>query len=355
MWDPDDLSSAKTTQKITNMKCDVITSDKLNENFDDLKTSGSKHMGIIPGLMDVKGSANYQKKKKGDSRQSSVRVKVKFDTMSKSLTMNHLTEGKIPHLELAKTGFNNMATHFVVEIQYWAEATFIFSKKIEKEENESEVKSQLNACGAKLKQLFQPVDIECDGSIMKTANSNTANIECYFTCNFQLPKDCTVPETFEEAIKFAKKLTQSFSQPMEGVPYRVYLHSLKTLPGITDNDQVPIIHQEVSDWLASRCDQLKKDYISLEEKANKLLSDRLVAEKLIPFRKKIEDFKTYLDYFRGELETELKKWFTGIRSGHKDEAALMRLLDRIVDDDEFTYNPSRLEKWLNDVVYMYIS
>ncbi len=72
---------------------------------------------------------------------------------------------------------NNMATHVVTEIQYGAEFTFTFSKRIENEDGESTVNGQLNDCGEKMVQLLNDLANMGNGDFPNTAIDDGADIE----------------------------------------------------------------------------------------------------------------------------------------------------------------------------------
>jgi hypothetical protein len=94
-------------------------------------------------MIKLSGSANYLDKTKSTSRQSSVHVKLKCRTAVKELLMEHLDESNLRYPQIQRSGRIGSATHIVTQIQYGAEATLRFTKKLSETENEQEVNGQL--------------------------------------------------------------------------------------------------------------------------------------------------------------------------------------------------------------------
>jgi hypothetical protein len=92
--------------------------------------SASVKLSIISGLIELGGgSASYLKKQKNTRGECSVQVKCFYKTGYKEMSMDQLTQ--ISYLDVARTGHNNRATHFVMKIQYGAGAIFTFKKQFQ--------------------------------------------------------------------------------------------------------------------------------------------------------------------------------------------------------------------------------
>lgn len=315
-----------------------------------MELTGSLQISILSGLIGLKGSANFLNKQKTTHRESSIHVRCQHRTVAKTLSMHHLGEGKIPHLEVARTGANNSATHVVTEIQYGAEATFTFRKRINEMEDRQLINGVLNACGNKLvKVLLGALNGQGSGGSENMESDNHSDVECQFEGDFKLPDDLPTPTNYEEAIKFARQFSHVLARSMVkeknkeplGVPCSVFLYPLILLPGV---DSAPVLVQEISEITASMCVRLVEDYEDLEEEVADLLNDSLV-ENLRPLRKKLEIFQQYFSAFRANLKIRLKSMLVDIRSGRDEISSLEQLLNKL-RADHFFLNPDRINLWL---------
>jgi hypothetical protein len=94
-------------------------------------------------MVKLSGSANYLDKTKSIGRQSSVLVKLKRRTAVKELLMEQLAERNMPYRDIQRSGMIGSASHIVTQIQYGAEATFTFTKKLSETEDKQEVNGEL--------------------------------------------------------------------------------------------------------------------------------------------------------------------------------------------------------------------
>jgi hypothetical protein len=102
----------------------------LSETLNGFDMSASVKLSIISGLIELGGgSASYLKKQKNTRGECSVQVKCFYKTGYKEMSMDQLTQ--ISYLDVARTGHNNRATHFVMKIQYGAGAIFTFKKQFQ--------------------------------------------------------------------------------------------------------------------------------------------------------------------------------------------------------------------------------
>lgn len=330
----------------------LVASDKLSEKLEKLELNGSLQLSIIFGLIKLTGSASFLNEKKNTHRESSIHVRCHHGTLVKSLTMDHLGKDKITHLALAKSGANNLATHVVTQIQYGANATFTFRKRINQREDKKSTKGQLELCGNDLIKVLGG-SVAGQGGNVDLVIDNDTGIECQFEGDFKIPPDFNTPTTYEEAIKFAGRFNHVLSQSITkdtadgneplGLPCIVTLYPLVKLPGAED---APFLKNQINDILASQWVRLLEAYEEIEEKIEDLLGDSL-GSKIRPFRKKLERFREQFTSFRTDLLLKLKEVLVKIRSGEHDAAFLQQFLDR-TRDEQFFFHPNRISSWLEE-------
>lgn len=355
LWNKPELASPHLNVTRQNRTSYVlVASDKLSEKLEKLELNGSLQLSIIFGLIKLTGSASFLNEKKNTHRESSIHVRCHHGTLVKSLTMDHLGKDKITHLALAKSGAHNLATHVVTQIQYGANATFTFRKRINQREDKKSTKGKLELCGNVLiKVLGGSVAGQGDGGSVDLDIDNDTGIECQFEGDFKIPPDFNTPTTYEEAIKFAGRFNHVLSQSITkdtavgneplGLPCIVTLYPLVKLPGAED---APFLKNQINDILASQCVRLLEAYEEIEEKIEDLLGDSLGSE-IRPFRKKLERFRERFTSFRTDLLLNFKEVLVKIRSGEHDVAFLQQFLDR-TRDEQFVFHPNRISSWLGE-------
>ncbi|XP_057379369.1 LOW QUALITY PROTEIN: neoverrucotoxin subunit alpha-like [Daphnia carinata] len=354
LWDRSELEARYLNVICQNRTSFVlIASDKLSEKLQKLKVNGALQLSILYGLIKLNGSASFLNEKKKTHRESSIHVRCHHGTLVKSLTMHHLGEGKITHLDVAKSGANNLATHVVTQIQYGADATFTFRKRINQSEDKQSANGMLEICGNALIQVLgRSLGGQCEGEKVDLDSGNETGIECKFEGDFKIPRDRNTPTTYEEAIQFAgqfsnflpewiAKDTAGGNEPL-GLPCIVTLCPLVKLPGAED---APILKHQINDIQASQCVRVMENYEEIEEKIEDLLDDPL--SSIRPFRRKLEFFRDQFTSFRTDLMLKLKDVVVKIRSGEHDVSFLGQFLDRI-GDEQFVFHPNRIESWLEE-------
>ena len=123
-------------------------SDTLSGKLSGLECNASVQLSIYSGLIEMKGSLKYLKENKSTRRQSSVQVRCLYKTAIKEMGMDQLTNIRYP--EVARTGHNDTATHFVMKIQYGAGAIFNFTCEFQSEEEEEKFKAEVEIFGKKI-------------------------------------------------------------------------------------------------------------------------------------------------------------------------------------------------------------
>ncbi|XP_046654420.1 uncharacterized protein LOC124347582 isoform X3 [Daphnia pulicaria] len=322
----------------------------LSETLNGFDMSASVKLSIISGLIELGGgSASYLKKQKNTRGECSVQVKCFYKTGYKEMSMDQLTQ--ISYLDVARTGHNNRATHFVMKIQYGAGAIFTFTKQFQsgEEEWQAKAKAELNICGKTITSLL-------DGSLAGNYrnSSSSSQIQCEFkSYGFSLTE--ASPTTYDEALKFASNFGRMAHQSMArhggealGVPCIVWLHPLVALPGCAN---APKLHcdftlDQACKWIKffEDCDEFERKLnvplpIPSLPKGNKDLEKmyRIQANIRWPEKKKECREKTELvTRLRSDGLTELREMIVQIRSG-------------LITFDHFNQKTSSITKPLDSV------
>ncbi len=338
------------TERKDKTEFSIIASDKLTEKFDKLNLSGSLQISILGGNIELsEGSANYLKKKRTNTRQSSIHIKFQYKTAIKELTMDQLHDSNLNYPHLQKSGRIGSATHVVTQIQYGAEATFTFTKTLSETEDEQEVNGQLKLGAEQFLKCLQG-NVKSGGELEDIFKGKENNIECHFRGDFQLHPNIQTPTTYEEAIEFAKKFIQlatesvakdtDGNQPL-GIPISVSLYPLVLMK---DALNAPALRYEITQSLASECVRIMQNYEDVEDKVYYMLEDPLV-KKLSPFQKKLKRFQQYLTTFLAELKLKLGEMVVDIRSGKAKVDSFEQLLNRL-NDQHFPFNVNHLDGWM---------
>ncbi len=359
LWNADDVEKIKARRNDSThylMNASATLSEKLN-GFD---TSASVKLSILAGLIELGGgSASCLKKQKNTRGECSVQVKCFYKTGYKEMDMNQLRN--IRYLDVARTGHNNTATHFVTKIQYGAGAIFTFTKQFQSGEEEWQVKAkaELETCGKTIKGVLNG---SYEGNYRNSSSSS--QIQCEFK-SFGLSLSEASPTTYDEAVKFAGNFGRMAQQSMArhggealGVPCTVWLHPLVTLEGCAN---APKLHcdftiNQAMKWIKffEDCDEFERKLdvplpIPSLPKGNKDLEKmhRIYAKTRWPEKKKECREKTELvTRLRSDGLTELREMIVKIRSGlitfdhfNQMTSSITKRLDSvggwIADEEEF--------------------
>ncbi len=344
LWKADDLKKIEVHRN-DSTDYSINKSNSLSEKFKKLDTSASVQLSILSELVKLKGSAETAMIRNSTVSECSVQVKCFYKTGYKEMDMDQLTN--IAYLDVAKTGNNNTATHFVTKIQYGAGAIFTFTKQFQSSEDEMKVKDEIDICGTNIQSVL-------NGSFEENYRhiSNSSQIKCEFK-SFGLSLSEALPTTYGEAPRFAgifaRTAQQSFARhggEALGIPCIVWLHPLVTLPGCA---KAPKLHWDFTPDQACRwvkffedCDMLELNLLKLkrlqfEFKLKKLALIRkiyfiyffLLSEAFVfsfflrNFEKEnknhyVLDRKIeFVTQLRSESKTKLKEMLVEIRSGTK--------------------------------------
>ncbi len=291
-------------------------SDTLSEKFSGVKMSASVQLSVLSGLIKLGGgSAAYLKKEINTVGECSVQVKCFYKTGYKEMGMDQLTNIRYP--DVARTGHNNTATHFVMKIQYGAGAIFTFTKQFESSQEEEEVnaKAELQICGQKILSVL-------DGSVEGNYRNYSGNsqIKCEFK-SFGLSLREALPTTYDEAVQFASDFGGMAHRSMArqggealGIPCIVWLYPLVSLEECPDAPRLYYdftLHQ-TSVWIKflEDCDSLieKKFYLPS-------LFWGLKMETTEEFEWRWRLKKEFINQLRSLSTAELREMIVKIRSG----------------------------------------
>jgi hypothetical protein len=225
LWKVDDLKKIEVHRNDSTVYS-INASDTLSEKFKGLNTSASVKLSILSELIDLQQSAETLMKTNRTVGECSVQVRCLHKTGYKEMDMDQLTN--IRYSEVARTGHNNTATHFVMKIQYGA----TFTKQFQSSEDEMKVKDEIDICGKTIKSVLNG---SFEGNYRNFASSS--QIHCDFQ-SFGLSLSEALPTTYDEALKFAGSFARTAKKSFArhggealGVPCTVWLHPLVSLPG----------------------------------------------------------------------------------------------------------------------------
>ncbi|EFX73192.1 hypothetical protein DAPPUDRAFT_325439 [Daphnia pulex] len=309
-----------------------IGSDNLSDKFESLNVSSSLQISILAGMIEPEGSGSFLKRKKGQIRESSIHVRCHCLTAVKGIQLNLPNTAK-PVVFNSQEIINSGATHVVTQIQYGAEATFTFSQQLKETDDEQKVSAKLAASGKNLLRALE-------GKV-----------------NFQLSKQENAPTTYEEAVQFASGFTKTLSDSIAkdsadgnkplGVPCFVGLYPLVLVPGF---EGAKVLHNDLEFTQVSKYTRIMEDYEALDKKLYSMISDPKT-NQIPPFKKKLHDFQQNCHLFNRDLKTKLRDSVINIRSGrqeNQEDSSFRKLMERIISDRQFSFNPNRLEVWLSE-------
>jgi hypothetical protein len=306
-------------------------------------------------MIEPEGSGSFLKRKKGQIRESSIHVRCHCLTAVKGIQLNLPNTAK-PVVFNSQEIINSGATHVVTQIQYGAEATFTFSQQLKETDDEQKVSARLAASGKNLLRALEG-KVEINGDVKPSEKHNETDIRCHFEGNFQLSKQENAPTTYEEAVQFASGFTKTLSDSIAkdsadgnkpfGVPCFVGLYPLVLVPGF---EGAKVLHNDLEFTQVSKYTRIMEDYEALDKKLYSMISDPKT-NQIRPFKKKLHDFQQNCHLFNRDLKTKLRDSVINIRSGrqeNQDDSSFRKLMERIISDRQFSFNPNRLEVWLSE-------
>ena len=163
---------------------------------------------------DLQGSAAYLKNSKHSKRKARVVLNFETRTQFRELTTEHPKNTKISHPEILDEA---SATHVVVGIEYGGKITMEFAQEVTKKEEPLQLQDELKMFVERLHGVVSSRTID-------TVNSQ--KIACQVYSDFPVEE---YPSTYEEAVKFYKKLPSLTGKDEIGVPAKIYLLPLDNL------------------------------------------------------------------------------------------------------------------------------
>ena len=178
LWN--DLDDSSLEPRETNeISFNSLTSNKWCEKVSESRLDTSMAFSLLGELVTAEGSASYLNGNSTSVSECSVHAHYKCFTRTKSLKMeNHLASGKISYMDVAKSGADGKATHFISSILYGASATLTLKANKTQSTKTSDIQNKLQVSAQQLmeKGLNGQFDIE----LIK----NKEKSEDYFECRF---------------------------------------------------------------------------------------------------------------------------------------------------------------------------
>uniref|UniRef100_A0A3Q2QV13 Uncharacterized protein n=1 Tax=Fundulus heteroclitus TaxID=8078 RepID=A0A3Q2QV13_FUNHE len=309
-----------------------LASESIETKASLLKANPSLIAGVLSGLVEVGGSANYLNDKKEFKNQSRVILQYKATSAFQRLDMSHHDAKKQQIKYVFK---NSLATHVVTGILYGANAFFVFDS--EKLESHS-----LRSMEASMQSLIKKIPkLDPDENTVKKLREEKnvmEKVSCKFYGDFILGKN---PTTFEEAVGAYRKLPGLLGTNGEkSVPVRVWLTPLKNLdPAAAE------LKADLSDGLLRKIENVLEALRETEMRCNDIMENE-VAKTLPHIYKKLKSFQHICEKYRKTVQQTLQEKIPPIRAGEKEDS-LENFLD-VQENSPFSQN--NLNTWLDNLV-----
>ncbi|XP_035992574.1 neoverrucotoxin subunit alpha [Fundulus heteroclitus] len=332
LWDRDTIQklTIRTTQKSS--VYETTTSESIETKASLLKANPSLIAGVLSGLVEVGGSANYLNDKKEFKNQSRVILQYKATSAFQRLDMTHQDAKKLQTKDVFK---NSLATHVVTGILYGTNAFFVFDS--ERLENHS-----LRSMEASMQSLIKKIPkLNPDGNMVKklTEEKNVMEkVSCKFYGDFILDKN---PTTFEEAVDAYRRLPGLLGTNGEkSVPVRVWLTPLKNLdPAAAE------LKADLSDGLLRKIENVMEALRETEMRCNDIMEKEVV--KTLPhIYKKLKGFQHICEKYRKTVQQTLQEKIPLIREGEEEEDSLEKFLDA---QENSPFSQNNLNTWLDNL------
>ncbi|PAV58407.1 hypothetical protein WR25_23944 [Diploscapter pachys] len=175
-----------------------IYNDAMKEKLDKLHIEGELKASFLSGAIQVGGSGKYLDSTSKSARESSATLICKITTKSESINISHCNVTSL----LSSDSVTNMpnATHFVSGIRWGAIAIATVKCTREESDDKKEIEAALKAKIAKIK-----IGGSGHGEYKKDAHDKSRQFQFELLID-ALPNGDDVPQDFEQAIEFMKKL-----------------------------------------------------------------------------------------------------------------------------------------------------
>ncbi len=198
LWNKKKLEDYVIKEEKFNTAFTVSSRDSINDKCRLLNISAEAKLGILSGLVEVRGSGKYIRDTKKSNNVARVSFGYHIETYAKQLSMDVLGQTSYDHPEMFD---KDVATHVVVMILYGADAVFVFEKATNSEKKKREMEAKLEACVNKIPKCSAGASIE--GRSSKELEELVKEISCTFHGDFFLRDP---PTTFSEAISTYQRL-----------------------------------------------------------------------------------------------------------------------------------------------------
>jgi hypothetical protein len=209
LWSPKEIYSNVNIVPCRRANTKVDCASKISEQFLAFQVDGHLKLNVLCNSSDLQGSAAYLKNSKHSKRKARVVLNFETRTQFRELTMEHLKNTKISHPEILDEA---SATHVVVGIEYGGKITMEFAQEVTKKEEPLQLQAELKMFVERLHGVVSSRTID---------TVNYKKIACQVYSDFPVEE---YPSTYEEAVKFHKKLPSLTGKDEIGVPVKVYLH-----------------------------------------------------------------------------------------------------------------------------------
>ena len=257
-----------------------------------MKVDGSLKIGILCGLVEIKGTGEFLQEKT-DSRKTA-RVALYFEKLTR---IERLPMEVIEKIQYPEVFDQADATHVVVGIEYGAKAIFDFQQTFDTE------KAKLAAGGSIKAQIDKipkvSVGVGGGGKYESSELDKNEDLNCKYTGDFDLDK---LPTNLEEAVHIYQDLPQKLStNNSKAVPMVAWLLPISKISSKYQQTSI-----EIDKALLDKCIKLNEEMDELMLETNDLKSNPTVSN----FPTLLERLKTFhsriLDPIDLTIKTKLK-------------------------------------------------
>lgn len=279
-----------------------------------MKLSPHQKSSVAAGLIDTKyrGAAKYLFNEDVDTNQAVRVIRIRILGKKEMLVLENEAEQS-----------TDQATHQVSAIKCGAEAFIIFQRHLQNDETKENIEEQMD------------LDLELLVNAVRdqTVPDLPSDLRGMFYGDLHDPRHCTL----SQACNLVREMLRSLeSNPGLEVPLTVWLRPIDK----SYHYQVRDIDNAVVDG----CQQFLNSFSEVEIRAKTFLKKEHQLNSFPCLRNSLRFFVDYLHQFSELFRSELHRIVPAIRSGEKDEQALVKLLDNVAEGQ---FNPTKLIHWLS--------
>lgn len=330
LWEPSILPNhiSMRSQPFTNYLIKIENS--LIEKADLLSSESVQKLGLLSGLVDVSGSAQYVKDHKTRTHQARVILKYSSTVHYSELLITDLVASKMVDTDVLN---RTSATHVVAGIVYGADAYFVFDLKLAEHQEKSEIENAVEALLYKLPKFSMGEDVTAN--MDSEEKSLAKSLTCTFYGDFNLEQN---PSTFEQVVKIYGELPSLLAKNGENaVAKTVYLYSLRSL----NQSTVPSLRDLNTD-LVNRCLSLMNHFYQLERDGNDLVHGDQPGTDLN--KELVKTFVDHIRRFHAKMKQKIVELLPKIRGHDVGESELTDFLQQV---EASPFNHEKLSSWLD--------